>query len=250
MPSYLSRLRLSATAAHGLPLAAFLLLNLLPGALRIDNSELPWFQRAPEHWVYPLQTLVCGGLLVFFRRHYQLAPWRGLGLAACLGGLGVLVWILPVWLLGRLGGPAGVPAWLTWLGAVPRTDGFDPGVLAPWPGWQACAVGLRLLRLVVVVPLVEELFWRGFLMRYVSAGAGPWQRVPFGRHDWKAYGLVTLLVVLAHAPADYFAAWIWGSLVYVVAVRTRSLGACVGMHALANLLLGAYVLHTRQWGFW
>jgi hypothetical protein len=33
-------------------------------------------------------------------------------------------------------------------------------------------------------------------------------------------------------------------------VRTKSLGACVWMHAVANLLLGFYVMKTRQWGFW
>jgi hypothetical protein len=38
--------------------------------------------------------------------------------------------------------------------------------------------------------------------------------------------------------------------VYFVAVRTKSLAACVVMHAVANLLLGVYVVSTKQWGFW
>jgi uncharacterized protein len=58
------------------------------------------------------------------------------------------------------------------------------------------------------------------------------------------------LVMLAHHPADYAGAFAWGALVYFTAVRTRSLGACVLMHALCNLLLGIYVLKTEKWGFW
>jgi quinoprotein glucose dehydrogenase len=41
-----------------------------------------------------------------------------------------------------------------------------------------------------------------------------------------------------------------GALLNVVASRTRSLGACSLAHAVANLLLGLYVLRTGQWGFW
>ena len=43
---------------------------------------------------------------------------------------------------------------------------------------------------------------------------------------------------------------VFGSLMYFLCIRRRSLGACVWMHAVANLLLGIYVLKTRQWGFW
>lgn len=251
MLSRLNRLRESATAAYVLPLAVFMLLNAVPGLLRIENSELPWYQRAPEQWLYPLQTLLVGGLLVFFARHYRLAPWRGFFLAFLLGVVGILVWIAPAWIYARMVAAGSImPDWLGWFGFVDRTQGFNPEVLADKPSWQTAAIGMRFLRMVVVVPLIEELFWRGFLMRYVRAGEVDWQRVPFGQHSWKVYGIVTGLVMLAHDPADYLAAFVWGSLVYYVAVRTKSLAACVLMHALANLILGLYILETKQWGFW
>ena len=75
-------------------------------------------------------------------------------------------------------------------------------------------------------------------------------RVPFGRHDWRAFATVTGLVVVAHQTEDYLGALIWGTLMYWLTVRTKSLAACVIMHAVANLLLGIYVLKTKQWGFW
>jgi CAAX prenyl protease-like protein len=241
----------SATAAHVLPFAVFLLLNGLTAWLRIENSELPWHQRAPEHWLYPLQTLLCGALLIAYRRHYRLAPWRGLSLALSLGIVGIVLWITPIGLQGwfdATGRP--VPALLQSLGVLPRTGGFDPTVLAAWPGWEAAAIGMRFLRLVVVVPLIEEIFWRGFLMRYLTTDEGPWQKMPFGAHRWLSFWIVTLLVMLAHQPQDYAAAFIWGALVYFVAVRTKSLAACVLMHASANLLLGLYIMRSHSWGLW
>ena len=46
------------------------------------------------------------------------------------------------------------------------------------------------------------------------------------------------------------AALVTGFLYNVVAVRTRSLPACVAAHAVTNALLGGYVMYTHQWGFW
>jgi len=45
-------------------------------------------------------------------------------------------------------------------------------------------------------------------------------------------------------------AFIWASLIYWLAVRTRSLFACVMAHAVANAVLGSYVLQTGYYGFW
>lgn len=251
MTAAFHRLRSSATAAHVLPMAVFLLFLAVPGWVAVENSELPWYRRAPEHWVYPVQTLVCGFLLLVFRQHYTLRPWRGLGLAVVLGVAGIALWVAPALLreawLHQGHEEAG---WWRWLGMAAREGGFDPGVLAPWPGWQAAAVAMRLLRMVVVVPLVEELLWRGYVMRYAAAQEGDWQKVPFGTHDWRAFFIVTGLVVLAHQPEDYAAALVWGVLMYGLAVRTRSLGACVLMHAVGNALLGVWVLKTGRWGFW
>jgi membrane protease YdiL (CAAX protease family) len=55
---------------------------------------------------------------------------------------------------------------------------------------------------------------------------------------------------VAHASIDYAAAIVFGSLMYWLAVRTKSLAACVLAHAVANLILGVYVMVTQQWGYW
>lgn len=243
--------RNNATAAHVAPLAVFMLLTSVVPLVAIKNSALPWWRSAPEHWIYPLQTVVCGALLVFFWRNYTFRPWRGFGLATLLGVAGIVIWILPGWLFARFEGQASpAPFWLAWLGYAPRTEGFDPSIFEGSPFWHVIVLALRFARLVVVVPLVEEIFWRGFLMRYVIAGDRPFTDVPFGRHDWRSFGITTGAFMLVHAKEDWLGALVFGSLMYFLCIRSRSLSACVWMHAVANLLLGIYVLKTRQWGFW
>ena len=36
----------------------------------------------------------------------------------------------------------------------------------------------------------------------------------------------------------------------IVAYRTKNLSTCVITHAVTNLLLGAWIMQTKQWGFW
>ncbi len=246
------RYRTNATIAHVAPLAVFLLLTPVVSLFAIKNSALPWWRSSPEHWIYPLQTVACGGLVAFFWRNYIFRPARGILLATLLGIAGIGIWILPGWLYVHFDGRISPqPTWAAWFGYAPRVEGFDPTIFNnSSPFWIAAVLGLRFARLVVVVPLVEEIFWRGFLMRYAVAGDRPFQSVPFGSHSWKAYGITTGVFTLAHAKEDWLGALVFGSLMYFLCIRSKSLGACVWMHAVANLLLGIYVLKTRQWGFW
>ena len=55
---------------------------------------------------------------------------------------------------------------------------------------------------------------------------------------------------LAHCGPDFVPALACGALFNWIAIRTRSLSACVLAHAVTNLLLGFYIMTTRQWGFW
>jgi len=243
----LARWRNDRGLAHVVPLVVFQIFLLPVGWLKNNNPALPWWERAPEQWIYPIQTIVCGALLVWWWRAYRFdLPRPGVWLAAVgTGLLGIFFWILPCELHARFDW-GGDGSWLRFFGLVERSQGFDPQD-APWP-WAALV--FRFLRMVVVVALLEEVFWRGFLMRWLADPDRPLWRVPFGTHHWRAYFGTVLLVTLIHSPQDYAAAFLWGSLIYLLAVRTKSLTACVVAHAVANLALGLYVMATGHYGFW
>ncbi len=247
----LKNIRDNPTLAHVLPLVVFTAMLSVSGWFKIENSELPWHVRMPELWVYPLQTLICAVVLIFFRKHYTLAPWRGLGLAVVFALLGIAIWVTPAMLRGVLierGFEA--KGWWDWLGLAERTKGFDPMIAKESALWFNVTIGLRFARMVLVVPFVEELFWRGFLMRFLVNQEKPFLSIPFGTHRKHVFWIVTLSVTVIHSTEDYVGAIVWASLMYWLAVRTKSLGACLVMHAVGNLALGIYVMRTGLWGFW
>lgn len=247
----LSRIRRSPTVAHVAPFVTFLLLLPLTDLVKQDRPDAPWWLTAPEHWIYPLQTVVCLGLLAFFWRNYEFRPCRGQGFAVSMALVGIAVWILPSLLFD----------WLdietsdyreTWalVGVSARDTGFDPTIFADRPFWFGVVVVGRLVRMVIVVALIEEVFWRGFLMRYLIDLDRPFHETPFGTPGRVSVLLTVALFTAEHNPVDWVGAVVFGSLACWVAIRTRSLFACVLMHAVANLVLGIFVVTTGRWGFW
>ena len=198
---------------------------------KLFEGQAWWVVATPRYWVFPLQTVVCGALLAYGWKHYV---WRAPAKPLFTIAIAVLVlalWIAPQELFGQKR----------------RWEGFDPGFFGDG-GAYAANVGVRFIRLVIVVPLLEEIFWRGFLLRYLIGE--DFTKVPFGTFSWKSFGVVTLLFALAHFGPDFWPAVLTGALYNLVAYRTRSLSSCVLAHAITNLLLGIYILRTGQWGFW
>ena len=215
------------------PFAAFLALLALGGIVHgIGEGFAAWPLAEPQYWINPAQTILCAALLARGWRCYGLrAPARPV-IAIGIGVLALALWIAPQELFAR----------------TPRTAGFLPHFFGENGAPYALNTALRFVRLVVVVPLVEEIFWRGFLLRYLIDHH--FTRVPIGAFSWKSCAIVSVCFALEHQPADYPAALLTGALYNVVAYRTRSLSACVLAHAITNLLLGIYVMKTGQWGFW
>ena len=222
---------MSASRAYVVPFIVFLLfLALCQWIGGLGRGEFYFDQ--PRYWVYPLQTIVCAVLLSRYWRRYNLRPPQQWVLTLGIGILVLGIWVSPQVLFG----------------AAKRVDGFDPTVFPPGSGLYWGSLLFRFIRLVVIVPLVEEIFWRGFLLRYLVNE--DFESVPFGTFTWLSFGVVTLGFAMEHNPPDWVAALTTGVFYNWLAIRTRSLSSCVLAHAVTNLVLGFYVLQTRQWGFW
>ena len=163
-----------ASWAYVGPFGLFLLLQALPGAVKglplgASQQVPPWWLATPEFWVYPLQTILCAGMLLYFRREYPLENRRfGAVMFGVLIGLAALI----IWIAPQL-----------FFHAVQRTtSGFDPTRLPPDSAVYYWTLALRFVRLVVVVPFLEEVFWRGFLLRYLVKEN--FVAVPFGTFTW------------------------------------------------------------------
>ncbi len=105
---------------------------------------------------------------------------------------------------------------------------------------------VRLFGLVLVVPVIEELFWRSFLIRWVIEQ--DFRRVPIGQVTLFSAGVTSVLFALAHP--EWLPALLTGLLWAWLLHQTRSLACCLISHATANLALGLYVIQTGAWKFW
>ena len=112
------------------------------------------------------------------------------------------------------------------------------------PAWAYTFLFIRFCGLALIVPVIEEFFLRGFLMRYVVQEK--WWQVPFGTVNSTAAILGTAVPMLMH-PGELLAALVWFSMVTWLMIRTRSIWDCVVAHAITNLLLGIYVVGWDQW---
>ena len=194
-------------------------------------SLQPWF----FHGLYPVKALSVALLLLIFRRRYDEISFKELrtpsvALAALAVGIGVFAfWIRLDFPWATIGNPAG----------------FDPTIIHDQVS-RFFITALRLLGAAVVVPVMEEIFWRSFLIRYIISP--DFTKVPIGMFTWPSFFFTTLFFGLEH---NLFFAGILAGIVYnLLLYRTRSLSSCIAAHAVTNLLLGVYVLNTAQWRFW
>lgn len=100
--------------------------------------------------------------------------------------------------------------------------------------------------LILVVPVVEELFWRAWLMRYLISR--DFEALPLGAYTPQAFWMTAVLFASEHGP--YWDVGLAAGVAYNAwMVRTRSLGDCILAHLVTNACLGAYVLATGRWEY-
>ena len=219
-----------AALARTLPFAAFMALLVARGAIPADGS---W--GIDPRWVYGLSVLVVGGLLAWFWREYGelVAQTRPSAAEAALAvGVGAVVFAL--WI--RLDAP--------WMQIGTPSASFLP--LDPQGQLIWSLLALRWVGAALVVPLMEELFWRSFLMRWIQSPQ--FEAVVPQRVALKAVVLSTFVFVLAHTL--WLAAIVAGLAYAWLYIRTGKLWVPVIAHAVTNGALGVWVVATGQWGFW
>ncbi|MFL6414398.1 MAG: CAAX prenyl protease-related protein [Bryobacteraceae bacterium] len=105
----------------------------------------------------------------------------------------------------------------------------------------------RTLRAIAIVPIVEELFWRAWLMRWLINS--DFQKVRLGTYAPLAFWATAILFASEHGP--YWDVGLITGIIYNLwMIRTRSVADCILMHAVTNALLSGYVIAASQWQYW
>jgi hypothetical protein len=187
------------------------------------------------NWLYIPKAALTGLILLIFWKNYSeisfrdLQSYRNCLLSVGSGMLVFLLWINMDWTLGSQNTPAG----------------FNPDIFSI-EGVRWLIIAVRVTGAVIIVPIMEELFWRSFLLRYLIDS--DFTKVAIGRYSLFSFVAVTILFGLEH---HYVFAGIMAGVVFnVIYYMTRSIAHCILSHAAANLCLAWYVLTTGRWYFW
>ena len=199
-------------------------------------------------WAYAVRAAVCLSLVLWCRpwRYYPRPDPRHLPLAAAVGALVCVLWILPELALWQPW-PAVEQFYRQW-GIMPPWSAHPPVAASPYApsaaGWPLTLA--RLLGSALVIAAIEEFFWRGFLYRWLIERE--FLKVDPGRYLAWAFWLTVVLFGLEHD--RWLVGMMAGAAYGWLYLRTRDLWAPICAHVVTNLLLGLYVLSAGAWDFW
>jgi CAAX prenyl protease-like protein len=193
----------------------------------------------PTAWMYPARALATLAVLVAVSRAPLAArPARPLASAA-IGAAVFALWIAPDVLFG----PGYRHFWL-FQNSVTGVAASSIPVGLRHSLWF---LALRTASCTLLVPPMEELFWRGWAMRWIAAS--DFQKIPLGTYQAAAFWIVALLFATEHGP--YWEVGLATGIIYNWwMVRTRNLTDCIIAHAVTNGLLSAYILLSGQFQYW
>lgn len=211
---------------------------VLPFAVFLGFLALQKYFPLPGSIEFTVRDLLLAAVLYSFSRHViQLRPTRPLE-TVILGIAVFVIWVGPDLLF-----PTYRQHWLfqnSFLGqitvTIPGSVLQSPGVL--WP---------RIIQAVVFVPILEELFWRAWLMRWLISPN--FEKVSLGAYQAGAFWITAALFASEHGP--YWDVGLIAGIAYNWwMIRTRSLADCILAHAVTNGCLCWYVAATHRWEYW
>lgn len=223
--------------ARCLPFALYLIFLALAASLTAEQGAIERLLGLPVdlRWLYAIRIALVAGALVFFRRDYvellASSPVRRADWALSLL-IGVVVFVL--WINLDSG----------WVTIGESGSGFVP--LDPAGGFDWPLIVVRVCGAAIVVPVMEELFWRSFIQRWID-------NPDFLALAPAAVSLRALLIASALFGVEH-SQWLAGIIAGLgygyLYRRSGSLWPAIAAHGLTNFMLAVWVLATGQWYFW
>jgi uncharacterized protein len=216
------KLQGSPIAARVAPFAIFLGLTFCQGQ----------FGEASRYWFYVAKTFV--GLWMVWAMWPAVTEMR--------------------WALSWEAVVVGVLVCVMWVGI----DAYYPKFSKAGAGWNPheqfgqnsgmawFVIAVRIFGSTIVVPPLEEVFYRSFLYRYIIKV--DFQAVPVGAFHWMAFGVTSVFFGVSHY--EWLAGILCGFAYQGLVCWKKRLGDAMTAHAITNLLLGIWVVWKGAWNFW
>lgn len=235
MKALIEMLGRSPVRARVVPFLVFLVLTACQGL----------FGDASRYWFYLAKTLVGAGLIWAMRPLVSEMRWKLSWQAAAVGAAVFVVWVgvsgewttqPSVWAKLGWAKPASGPPKL-WN---PHLQ-FGNGTALAW-----LFVVTRIAGSALVVPPLEEVFYRSFLYRYLAKS--DFQSLPLACFAWAPLLLTALIFGFVHR--EWLAGILCGFAYQGLVIWKKRLGDAMTAHAITNFLLGLWVVWKGAWQFW
>jgi len=213
----------SPTVVRVLPFAVFLLLTFCQGK----------FFEGSEYWLYLAKTLAGAWMIWEMRPFVSEMRWAFSWEAVVVGAGVCLLWVGLDNFYPKIGETAG-----SW-------NPFQEFEGAVELGWVFVIV--RIAGSSIVVPPLEEVFYRSFFYR--SIARADFQSVPLGHFSLTPFLVTSVVFGLVH-PQQWLAGIVCGMAYQWLVIQKNRLGDAMTAHAITNLLLGIWVVWKEAWQFW
>ena len=216
------KLKDSPLLARILPFLIFIVLTSSQGSFGPES----------HYWIYLIKTLI--GIWMIWITWPLVGEMRlNISLEA-LGG-GILVFVL--WINLDFKYPKLTAYEDTWN----LTKQFGHGSIMFW-----LFATTRIIGSTLVVPFLEEVFYRSFLYRYMLTKN--WLFSPHNLFDIRPFIVTSIIFGLTHS--HWLAGIICGMIYQIIVLRTNRLGDAIIAHAITNCLLGFWVITQQNWHLW
>ena len=206
------------------PFVIFVVLTTLQGQIG----------EASRYWLYLVKTLVGAWVIWQMRPIVEEMRWKISWEAVVVGVAIFAVWVGLDGFYPRL-------SKLEEGGWNPHTQ-FGQGSGVAW-----FYVIVRIAGSSIVVPPLEEVFYRSFLYRYfVNTN---FRAMPLGQFHALSFVVTSAIFGVLH-PDRWLAGILCGLAYQWLVIRKNRLGDAMTAHAITNFLLGIWVVWKGAWNFW
>jgi CAAX prenyl protease-like protein len=218
---FLTKVLNNPVQARVAPFVIFLLLTFCQGK----------FGAASAYWFYLAKTLVGAWLIFKMRPHVAEMRWAFSWEAVAIGIAIFGIWVgldghYPQWKHPSTGNP---------------NEAFGANSLLP--GFFNI---VHILGMTLVVPPLEEVFYRSFFYRYIASPN--FLAVPLNRFVPLPFVLTVAFFGLAHP--EWLPGLICGAAFQWLVIRKNRIGDAMTAHAITNFLLGIYIVWSGKWYMW
>jgi len=220
MNALTSGLKASPLLARAMPFVLFLALTSFQGGFGIES----------HYWIYLIKCVI--GVWMLWGTWSLVSEMRWhCSLDAVIAG----VVVFALWIVLDIPYPKLTEPDNSW----DLPEHFDESFAMVW-----FFVSVRLVGSTLLVPMLEEVFYRSFLYRYIMTPK--WLFAAHNQFDAKSFLLTSIIFGLTHS--HWIAGILCGMIYQLLVIRTNRLGDAIAAHAITNLLLGLWIV-TKGFGY-